>query len=72
MRNIPLTPVGIYSVDIYTDGALKHEYPENSYQVDSLVELAKIVHNCSRKQAGIRQIRITVNKPHEEPSLKTF
>ena len=72
MRNIPLTPVGVYSVDIYTEKALEHEYPENSYQVDSLVELAKIIHNCSRELSGIRQVRITINKTHKEPSLKTF
>jgi hypothetical protein len=60
---------GSYIVDAFTEKSLENtpDFPENTYHAISMEEVFKIVHNCSREIAGIKQIRVTVNRPHNNP-----
>ena len=60
---------GTYTIDVFTEEAIKHGFPENTYEANDLVSIAKLIHNCSREISGIKQIRITINKTHEEPAI---
>lgn len=54
-----------YTVDVFTKKSVGTQFPENSYWVNELDSIKNIVKNCSRKEAGIRQLQIWINKTDE-------
>ena len=45
-----------------------HGFPENTYDRETVEEVAEVLKDCSRSIAGIRMARVWVNKPTEDES----
>jgi hypothetical protein len=41
-------------------------HPENTYDADNPEELARIIHNVTRKIAGLAKIEIFIEEGHDE------
>ena len=46
-------------------------FAENAYDCETPAEVADCVSNCSRKVAGIRMLRVWVNKTHDRDPVET-
>jgi hypothetical protein len=57
-----------FTVDCFTEEWVGTRFPVNSYDAESVEEVARIVHNCSRKIAGIKQVQVWIDEPHHEES----
>ena len=55
-----------YTLDVFTEKSLGTKFPENTYESDSVEECSKVILNCSRKIAGIKQVQVWINEPNEE------
>ena len=55
-----------YTVDVFTEEAVLHGFPENSWDIDSPEELLNVIRNVSDPRSGIRRINIWIN-PGKEP-----
>ena len=51
-----------YNVDCFTEKWADTKFPENSYECETVEEVAEIVKNCSRSIAGIRKIEVWINE----------
>ena len=58
-----------YTLDIFTEKSYGTEFPENTYDADTTEEVSKIVHNCTRKIAGVKQIQILINEPDDREPI---
>lgn len=41
----------------------------NTFGASSLEQVARIVHNATRREGGVREIHIHVVEPHDEPGV---
>jgi hypothetical protein len=57
-----------YTLDAFTEKSLGTEFPENTWFADTADEVAMIIHNCARRIAGIRQVQVWIDDPHDEPA----
>lgn len=55
-----------YTIDVFTKKSVGTKLPENSYFVDKLASVTHIIKHCTRKEAGIRQVQVWINKPVDE------
>lgn len=71
--DLPYSGKGVYVVDVITEKSLKKtpDFPENTWTFYNMDDVAKCVHNCSSERSGIKQIRITVDKPHTDDQYET-
>jgi hypothetical protein len=58
-----------FTLDCFTEDWVGTQFPENTYEASSIEEVTRIIKNCSRKIAGIRQIQVWVDEPHDEESI---
>ena len=59
-----------YTVDAFTAAYVGSKFPDNTWSTDSAEEVGRIIHNCGRKQAGIKLIEVHVNEPHDEAAVE--
>ena len=59
-----------YSVDVFTPTSVGSRHPENSYDANDVDEVARIIHNCTRKIAGVRKVEVWINEPDDRESVK--
>jgi len=62
-----------YFVDIFaSQESIKTECPDNSYFVEDLNNIPKIIYNCARKISGIKKVEIWFNedRKHEYETIK--
>lgn len=62
---------GKYTLDCFTEQSVGAKFPENTYEASSIQEVSRIIHNCARDIAGIRQIQVWIDEPHSEPPIET-
>ena len=60
-----------YSVDVFTEDSLGTKFPEQSYDADTVEDVAKIISNCTRKIAGIREVLVVINEPDDREEIET-
>jgi hypothetical protein len=62
-----------YTVDCYTKETWETTpgFPENSYDADTTEEVAKILHNCTRKDSGISTVQIWINQPDDREPIES-
>jgi hypothetical protein len=48
----------------------KSEFPEQTYQADSIIEAAAILHNCARQIAGIDRVTIEIKSKHSKGAIQ--
>ena len=54
-----------YTVDCFTvDTVVSGKFPENTYNVDSLDDVDKIIRNVDNDISGICQVKIWINKKY--------
>ena len=58
-----------FVVDAFTSDSVGTRFPENTWDANSVEEVARMLHNCSRKIAGIRMIQVWINELHEEDPI---
>ena len=70
----PIEEGARYTVDCFTPTSVPagsdprnpdgegHGFPENTYDRETVEEVAEILGNCTRKVAGIRMVRVWVNR----------
>lgn len=54
-----------FTLDCFTENSVGTKFPENTYEVDTLDKLANVIYNCARKEAGIAQVQVWVDEPHD-------
>jgi len=52
-----------YEIDCFTERSVGSKFPENSYDAESVEEVATIIHNCTRKLSGIVQVQVWIREP---------
>ena len=52
-----------YTVDCFTPTSAGSRHPENTYEVDTLDDVSKVVANCTVEIAGIRMVQVWINEP---------
>lgn len=60
-----------YKLDVFTEQSVGTRFPENSYDANNTEEVCKIIHNCTRKIAGIRQVQVWINEPDNRDAIST-
>jgi len=55
-----------YTVDCFTERWAGTEFPENTYDCDSVEHVAEIVNDCTKEIAGIKKIEVWINEPYPE------
>jgi|SaaInlLV_10m_DNA_3_1039740.scaffolds.fasta_scaffold58665_1 hypothetical protein len=62
-----------FTVDCFTEKSLPEPgFPENTYEAATVLEAAAVVHNCTRKQAGIRMVQIWIEEPDDREAVDTL
>ena len=60
-----------YTVDCFTKKSRGSAFPENTYEVETIGDVAKILHNCTRRISGIREVRVHIEVPDDRESVTT-
>lgn len=58
-----------FTIDCFTEEWVGTQFPENTYKATTLEEVAKIIRNCSRKIAGIREVQVWIDEPCLEKEI---
>ena len=60
-----------FDVDCFTEKSLPEPgFPENSYEAATVLEAAAIIHNCTRKTAGIKMVQVWIREPDDREPVK--
>lgn len=59
-----------FVVDCFTSMTAGTKFPENTYEATTVDEVARIIHNVSRREAGIIKIEVWVEEPHDEDPVE--
>lgn len=61
-----------YTVSAFTDKTAKDLlWPENTWDAETTEEIATMIHNCTRRMAGIRVVKILINEPDDREPKET-
>ena len=61
-------PAVHYMVDAFTEASKGTKFPENSWEAETVEQVADMVHNCSRRITGIVLVQVWIIDPHDMPA----